>query len=64
MNYFERLKDVNLTGDKIAIKSLEIHNKDSLSTRKLLKDNDLNKIENRPDFLELMEDLKDHYQNV
>ena len=63
-NYSERLKDVNLTGDKIAIESLEIHKKDSLSTRKLLKEDDLNKIENSPDFLELMKDLKDHYQNV
>ena len=63
-NYFEKLKDVNLTGDKIAIESLEIHNKDSLSTKKLLKKDDLNKIKNRPDYLKLMEDLENHYQNV
>lgn len=63
-NYLDKLKNVNLTGDSTAKKSVEIHNKDSLSKKKLLKEEELNKIKNHPYFMELMQDLKSYYQNV
>ena len=63
-NYSDKLKYVNLTGDGTAKESIEIHNKDSLSKKKLLKEEELNKIKNHPDFTELMRDLKSYYQNV
>ena len=63
-NYLDKLKNVNLTGDSTAKKSVEIHNKDSLSKKKLIKEEELNKIKNHPDFIELMQDLKSYYQNV
>ena len=60
-NYLNKLKDVNLTGDPNAKNSLNIHTKDSVSKKKLINEDDLNKIKNRSDFISLMKDLKDFY---
>ena len=60
-NYLNKLKDVNLTGDINAVSSVNIHNKDSLAKKKLTEDEIKNQIENRPDFIKLMEDLKNYY---
>jgi len=60
-NYLKKIKDVNLTGDPNAKNSINIHAEDSVSKKKLIKDDDLNKIKNRPDFISLMKDLKGYY---
>ncbi len=60
-NYLNKLKDVNLTGDVDAINSVDIHNKDSITKKKLVKEDDLNKIKNHADFISLMKDLKGYY---
>ena len=63
-DYLSKLKNINITGDPNAKNSMNIHNKDSVSKKNLISKDDLNKIQNHPDFLKLMEDLKDYYQNV
>ena len=60
-NYLNKIKDVNLTGDVDAINSINIHTKDSISKKKLVKKDDLNKIRNHADFISLMNDLKGYY---
>ena len=60
-DYLNKLKDINLTGDRNAINSINIHTKDSVSKKKLIKEDDLNKIKNRTDFISLMKDLKGYY---
>ena len=60
-NYLNKIKDVNLTGDVDAINSTNIHTKDSITKKKLVKEDDLNKIRNHDDFISLMNDLKGYY---
>ena len=63
-NYLIKLKDVNLTGDGNAIRSLKIHNKDTIFKKKLNEEEILIKIKNHPDFIKLKQDYKDFYLNV
>lgn len=60
-NYLNKIKDVNLTGDVDAINSTNIHTNDSITKKKLVKEDDLNKIRNHDDFISLMNDLKGYY---
>ena len=60
-NYLNKLKDVNLTGDPNAKISIDISTRDSVSKKKLIKEEDLNKIKNHADFISLMKDLKGYY---
>ncbi len=60
-NYLNKLEYVNLTGDPNAKNSIKIHDKDSVSKKKLVEEDVLNEIKNRPDFIELMRDLKGYY---
>ena len=60
-NYLNKLKDVNLTGDPNAKNSINIHAKDSVSKKKLIKEDDLKKIKNHTDFISLIKDLKGYY---
>ncbi len=60
-NYLNKLKDVNLTGDTAAINSTNISTKNNVSKKKLIAEDDLNKIKKRADFISLMKDLKDYY---
>ena len=60
-NYLNKLKDVHLTGDPNAKNSANISTKTSVSKKKLIKEDDLNKIKNRADFISLMKNLKDYY---
>ena len=63
-DYLNKLKDINLTGDPNARNSKIIYTKDSVSKKKLINEDDLNKIKKRADFISLMKDLKNYYQNV
>ncbi len=63
-DYLNKLKDINLTGDQDAKNSKIIYTKDSVSKKKLINEDDLNKIKNHDDFINLMKDLKNYYQNV
>ena len=60
-NYLIKLKDVNLTGDDNAIRSLKIHDKDTISKKKFNEEEILNKIKNHPDFIKLKQDYRDFY---
>ena len=60
-NYLNKLKDINLTGDPNAKNSINILTKDSVSKKKLVKEDDLDKIKNHADFISLMKDLKGYY---
>lgn len=60
-NYLNKLKNVNLTGDPNAKISINISTKDSVSKKKLIKEEDLNRIKNHADFISLMKDLKGYY---
>ena len=60
-NYLNKLKDIHLTGDPNAKNSINISTKNSVSKKKLIKEDDLNKIKNRADFISLMKDLKNFY---
>ena len=60
-NYLNKLKDVNLTGDPNAKISINISTRDRVSKKKLIKEEDLNKIKNHADFISLMKDLKGYY---
>ena len=60
-NYLNKLKDINLTGDPDAKNARNIHTKDSVSKKKLINEDELNKIKNHADFISLMKDLKDYY---
>ena len=60
-NYLNRLKDINLTGDPNAKISTKIHYKNNISKKKLIKEDDLDKIKNHTDFIRLMQDLKNYY---
>ena len=63
-DYLNKLKDINLTGDPNARNSKIIYTKDSVSKKKLINEDELNKIKNHDDFINLMKDLKNYYQNV
>ena len=56
-----KLKDVNITGDDNARKSLKIHNNDTISKKKFNEEEILNKIKNHPDFIKLKQDYRDSY---
>lgn len=60
-DYLIKLKGVNLTGDDNARISLNIHNQDTISKKKVNELEILNKIKNRADFINLMKDLKGYY---
>ena len=60
-NYLIKLKDVNITGDDNARKSLKIHNNDTISKKKFNEEEILNKIKNHPDFIKLKQDYRDFY---
>ena len=60
-NYLNKLEYVNVTGDPNAKNSVKIHNKDSVSKKKLIFEHVLDELKDRPNFIKLMQDLKGYY---
>ena len=58
----EKLKEINITGDKTAINSKSVYKKENMA-KTLIKKEDQNKIFKYREFIELMEVLKNYYKN-
>ena len=60
-NFRENLNKIKLTGDSKAINSTNVFTKKSIAST-LIKKDDQNKINSNPNFIRLMENIKNYYQ--